>query len=319
MRAIVTGGAGFIGSHLVDALLDRGFEVMAIDDLSSGRRENVAPQAEFVALDIRDRRAVFEVFKAFRPDFVFHQAAQASVSVSVREPYLDAEVNLMGGLNVLEAAREAGVQRFVFASTGGAIYGEVPEEERATEDWPARPKSPYAADKAGFEYHLEAFWQNFQLPYTSLRYANVYGPRQNPHGEAGVVAIFSHRLLRGEPVVLFAREEVGDSGGVRDYIHVSDVVAANLLVIDRGLDGVYNVGTGEGHTTEEVLWTIAQVLEVKPEIRFAPPRPGDLQRSVLDAAKLERVGWRPRLSFEEGMRQTALWFQAQVLERPRDS
>jgi len=273
MRAIVTGGAGFIGSHLTDALIERGDEVLVLDDLSSGSRENLNPKADFLDLDLRDREGVFRAFRAFAPELVFHQAAQASVSVSVREPYFDAEVNLMGGLNALEAAREVGARRFVFASTGGAIYGEVPEGEKAREDWPPRPKSPYAASKASFEYYLEVFRQNYGLAYTSLRYGNVYGPRQNPHGEAGVVAIFATRRWKGEPCVLFAGEEVGDAGGVRDYVHVADVVAANLLAADRDLDGVYNVGTGEGHTTEEVLRAIAAALGVEPEVRFAPRAP----------------------------------------------
>ncbi len=314
MRAIVTGGAGFIGSHLVDALVERGDEVLVLDDLSSGSEANLNPKAEFRKLDIRDREGVFEAFRAFSPELVFHQAAQASVSVSVRKPYLDAGVNLMGGLNVLEAAKEVGVRHFVFASTGGAIYGEVPEGERASEDWPPRPKSPYAASKAGFEHYLEVFRAEFGLSYASLRYGNVYGPRQNPHGEAGVVAIFATRILKGEPCVLFAGETLGDAGGIRDYVHVADVVAANLLAADKGLTGVYNVGTGEGHTTEEVLWTIARALGAEPEVNYAERRPGDLYRSVLDPKKLMAEGWRPSRTFEEGIAETALAFREAFLE-----
>ncbi len=314
MRAIVTGGAGFIGSHLVDALVERGDEVLVLDDLSTGSEANLNPKAEFRKLDIRDREGVFEAFRAFSPELVFHQAAQASVSVSVREPYLDAGVNLMGGLNVLEAAKEVGVRHFVFASTGGAIYGEVPEGERASEDWTPRPKSPYAASKAGFEYYLEVFKEEFGLPYASLRYGNVYGPRQNPHGEAGVVAIFATRILKGEPCVLFAGETLGDAGGIRDYVHVADVVAANLLAAEKGLTGVYNVGTGEGHTTEEVLWAIARALGAEPEVKYAERRPGDLYRSVLDPKKLMAEGWRPARPFEEGIAETALAFREAFLE-----
>ncbi len=314
MRAIVTGGAGFIGSHLVDALVERGDEVLVLDDLSTGSEANLNPKAEFRKLDIRDREGVFEAFRAFSPELVFHQAAQASVSVSVRKPYFDAEVNLMGGLNVLEAAKEVGVRHFVFASTGGAIYGEVPEGERASEDRPPRPKSPYAASKAGFEYYLEVFKEEFGLPYASLRYGNVYGPRQNPHGEAGVVAIFATRILKGEPCVLFAGETLGDAGGIRDYVHVADVVAANLLAAEKGLSGVYNVGTGEGHTTEEVLWTIARALGAEPKVNYAERRPGDLYRSVLDPKKLVAEGWRPSRTFEEGIAETALAFREAFLE-----
>ena len=313
MRAIVTGGAGFIGSHLVDALIERGDEVLVIDDLSTGSEANLNPKAEFQKLDIRDREGVFRAFGEFSPELVFHQAAQASVSVSVKEPAYDAAVNLLGGLNVLEAARDAGVHHFVFASTGGAIYGEVPEGERASEDWPPRPKSPYAASKAGFEHYLEVFQEEFGLPYTALRYGNVYGPRQNPHGEAGVVAIFATRILKGEPVVIFAGETLGDAGGIRDYIHVADVVAANLLAAEKGLTGVYNVGTGEGHTTEEVLWAIAGALEAEPEVKYAERRPGDLYRSVLDPAKLTREGWRVTRSFDEGIAETARAFREAFL------
>ena len=312
-RTIVTGGAGFIGSHLVDALIERGDEVLVLDDLSTGSEANLNPKAEFRKLDLRDREGVFRAFRAFSPELVFHQAAQASVSVSVREPAYDAEVNLMGGLYVLEAAREVGVRHFVFASTGGAIYGEVPEGERASEDWPPRPKSPYAASKAGFEYYLEVFKAEFGLPYTSLRYGNVYGPRQNPHGEAGVVAIFATRILRGEPVVVFAGETLGDAGGIRDYIHVADVVSANLLAADRGLVGVYNVGTGEGHTTEEVLWAIAGALDAEPEVKYAERRPGDLYRSVLDPGKLAKEGWRVTRPFDKGIAETALAFREAFL------
>ena len=312
MRAIVTGGAGFIGSHIAEALIRDGYEVLILDDLSSGQKANVPEGAALVPLDIRERDGVMRVFEEFRPEVVSHQAAQASVSVSVARPLFDAEVNVLGGLNVLEAAREVGVRHFLFASTGGAIYGEVPEGERASEDWPARPKSPYAASKAGFEFYLAAYQQNHGLAYTALRYGNVYGPRQNPHGEAGVVAIFSTRLLKGEPVVLFARSEPGDPGGVRDYIHVDDVVAAHQLALKKGLVGVYNVGTGEGHTTEEVLRTLAAALGVEPKVRFAPPRPGDLEVSVLDPAKLMGEGWRPRVPFAEGLAETAEWFRLQL-------
>jgi len=313
MRAIVTGGAGFVGSHLVDALIEKGYAVLVLDDLSTGSEANLNPKAEFRKLDIRNREGVFRAFQEFSPDLVFHQAAQASVSKSVREPAYDAGVNLMGGLNVLEAARDAGVRHFVFASTGGAIYGEVPEGKRANENWPPRPKSPYAASKAGFEHYLEVFKEEFGLPYTSLRYGNVYGPRQNPHGEAGVVAIFATRILKGEPVVVFAGEAVGDSGGVRDYVHVKDVVGANLLAAEKGLTGVYNVGTGEGHTTEEVLWAIARALDAEPEVKYAERRPGDLYRSVLDPTKLEGEGWRATKPFEEGMAETARAFREAFL------
>src|SRR5690606_27160174 len=233
MRALVTGGAGFIGSHLVDALVARGARVAVLDNLATGRGDNVPDGVELMPVDLRDAARVYEAVAAFRPTHIFHQAAQASVKVSVDDPAADAAINIVGGLHLLDAARRAGVERVVFASTGGAIYGEVPEGERAREDWPLRPKSPYGASKAAFEQYLEVYRQNFGLPYTVLRYANVYGPRQDPFGEAGVVAIFTGRLLKGQPVQLFARREPGDDGCVRDYVWVGDVVQANLLAVER--------------------------------------------------------------------------------------
>ena len=309
MRTLVTGGAGFIGSHIAEALLSEGHEVAVLDNLSSGKRENLPGGVELFVRDVRDREAVFDVFESFRPTHVSHQAAQISVSQSVKDPYFDAETNVLGGLNVLDAAVRGGVKHFVFASTGGAIYGEVPEGQRATEEWPARPASPYAAAKASFEYYLSVYRQQFGLSYTVLRYGNVYGPRQDPHGEAGVVAIFSQRLLRGEPVRVYARERRGDEGGVRDYIHVADVVAANMLALKQAVSGVFNVGTGTGHSTAEVLDAVSAALGVAPVVEHYGVRPGDLQRSVLDPGKLEKLGWQANVDFTNGIAETALWFK----------
>ena len=311
MRALVTGGAGFIGSHVVDALLARGAQVAVLDNLSTGRREHVPSGAVFMEVDLRDKGAVERAVAEFRPTHILHQAAQASVKVSVDEPATDAAVNVLGGLYLLDAARRVGVQRVVFASTGGAIYGEVPEGQAADETWPPKPKSPYGASKAAFEQYLEVYRQNFGLPYTVLRYANVYGPRQDPYGEAGVVAIFTGRLLKGEPVTLFARREPGDDGCVRDYVWVGDVVQANLLAVERGLDGCYNVGTGIGSTTRQVLAAIEAAVGVEAHVKPAPPRPGDLERSVIDASKLARAGWSATVTLEEGIRRTVAWFRSQ--------
>jgi UDP-glucose 4-epimerase len=211
-------------------------------------------------------------------------------------------------MNLLEACRRHGVEKLVFASTGGAIYGEVPEGEAAEETWPPRPKSPYAASKAAFEHYLSAYGQNYGLKWVSLRYGNVYGPRQDPHGEAGVVAIFAERVLKGEPVTLYARRTPGDEGCVRDYVYVGDVAEAHTLAL-KGLEGVYNVGTGEGHTTLEVLKAVAEAALKTPEVRHAPPRPGDLERSVLSPLKLMAHGWRPRVGFREGIRLTVEHFR----------
>jgi UDP-glucose 4-epimerase len=310
MRVLVTGGAGFIGSHIVEDLLRRGLEVAVLDNFSTGKRENLPAGVRLYPVDLRDREGVFRAFQDFRPTHVSHQAAQASVKVSVEDPVLDFSVNLLGGLHLLEAARAFGVEKVLFASTGGALYGEVPEGQGATEDWPPRPKSPYAASKASFEHYLSAYGQNYGLKWVSLRYGNVYGPRQDPHGEAGVVAIFIGRLLEGKPVTLYARRAPGDEGCVRDYVYVGDVVEAHALAL--GLEGVYNVGTGEGRTTREVLLAVAQALGKAPEeveVHPAPPRPGDLERSVLSPLRLMEKGWRPRVGFEEGVAWTAAWFK----------
>jgi len=308
MRVLVTGGAGFIGSHIVESLLEEGLEVAVLDNLSTGKRENVPKGVYFYKVDLRDREGLERVFREFRPTHVSHQAAQASVKVSVENPVLDFEVNLLGGLNLLEAMRKWGAEKLVFASTGGAIYGEVPEGEAAEETWPPRPKSPYAASKAAFEHYLSAYGQNYGLRWVSLRYGNVYGPRQDPHGEAGVVAIFAERVLKGEPVTLYARRTPGDEGCVRDYIFVKDVVRAHNLAL-KSLEGVYNVGTGEGHTTQEVLQAVAEAAGKTSAVNPAPPRPGDLERSVLSPAKLLAHGWRPEVGFAEGIRLTVEYFR----------
>lgn len=309
MRALVTGGAGFIGSHLTEALRSRGAAVAALDDLSSGRRDNLPEDVPLFVVDIRDRDEVFRAVREFRPTHVFHQAAQASVKVSVDDPVADADVNIIGGLHVLDASRDAGVERFVFASTGGALYGEVPEGEAASEQWPAAPKSPYGAGKAAFETYLDVYRQNFGLPYTVLRYANVYGPRQDPFGEAGVVAIFVDRLLQGEHVSLFARRRAGDDGCVRDYVVVDDVVAANVMAAVKGLDGFFNVGTGVGTTTRQLLNAAAAAVGVEAAVTPGPPRAGDLERSVLDAGKLRAAGWPQPVPLSVGLQRTVDWFK----------
>lgn len=304
-RLLVTGGAGFIGSHVVEAALESGWAVAALDDLSTGRRENLPPGVPLYEVDVRDASGVQAAVAEFRPTVISHQAAQASVSVSIREPVLDAEVNIIGGLQVLRAARAQGVERVVFASTGGAIYGEVPQGA-ADEAAPARPYSPYATSKLAFEQYLETFRQQFGLEYVSLRYANVYGPRQNPHGEAGVVAIFTDRLLAGQPLGINAMDEAGDDGCVRDYVYVGDVARANLAAARGETPRLLNVGTGVGTTTRELAAHLAAALGREPEISAAPPRTGDLKRSVLDGTLYRRVLGQP-LGLMEGLGETARW------------
>jgi UDP-glucose 4-epimerase len=301
MRVLVTGGAGFIGSHVVDALAARGHTVTALDDLSNGKREHVPTGVPLEVADVRDARALADVFAKARPEVVVHQAAQVSVKRSVDDPLGDADVNVIGGIQVIRAAVAAGVGRLVFASTGGAIYGELRDANPADETREPRPESPYAAAKASFELYLRVFQRTAGLRHTILRYSNVYGPRQDPHGEAGVVAIFLTRLRAGAPLTLFGRRAAGDDGCVRDYIYVADVAAANVLAVEAGLDGIYNVASGETHTTRQVADALARALEARATVQAAPPRPGDVEVSRLDAARLRACGWHPKVTFNEGV------------------
>lgn len=306
MKILVTGGAGFIGSHVIQALLSLGHEVSALDNLSSGKRENLPSSVRLYEVDLRDREGTAKAIADFRPDAVSHQAAQASVSVSVRDPRLDAEVNVIGGINLLDACTASGskVERIVFASTGGAIYGEVPEGKRADESTAPCPASPYAIHKLTFEQLLSVYQTHRGLNATVLRYANVYGPRQDPHGEAGVVAIFFNSVLAGRPIRVNARRTNGDEGCFRDYVFVSDVARLNALGITGQLkEKVVNAGTGVVITTQQLAQSILKVTGKEVPIEFGPPRAGDLERSVLDSKLCEKyLG--PMVNLDQGMRAT---------------
>ncbi|HEX9618973.1 MAG TPA: NAD-dependent epimerase/dehydratase family protein, partial [Polyangiaceae bacterium] len=291
MRVLVTGGAGFIGSHVVEQSLAQGWEVSVIDNLSTGRRHNLPHDAHLYEVDLRDRDATLRAVRDFRPEHVSHQAAQPSVAVSVREPRLDADVNVMGGLNLLDACTAPGVNvpGLVFASTGGAIYGEVAGGHRAAEGEPPNPLSPYAIHKLAFERLLEVYRLHRGLGFTALRYSNVYGPRQDAHGEAGVIAIFLRRALEGKPLTINARQSAGDDGCVRDYVYVSDVARANVLALKGEIhESVVNVATGIGTTTRDLGRRILAVTGCDVELEPAAKRPGDLGRSVLDPSLTER-------------------------------
>lgn len=306
VKILVTGGAGFIGSHIVEALLAQGHEVAVLDNLSSGKRENVPAKVRLYEVDLRDRDATFKAMADFRPNAVSHQAAQASVSVSMREPKLDAEVNVIGGINLLDACTASGaaVERFVFASTGGAIYGEVAPGTRASEGTQPRPASPYAIHKLTLEHLLSVYHARDALNVTTLRYANVYGPRQDPHGEAGVVAIFFNAILEGRKIRVNARAEAGDSGCLRDYIFVSDVARLNVLGITGGLrDSVVNAGTGKETDTRTLAEMIMRVTGRNVDVEYGAVRAGDLQRSVLDPRLTEQyLG--SLVGLDQGMRST---------------
>jgi|HubBroStandDraft_3_1064219.scaffolds.fasta_scaffold25548_4 UDP-glucose 4-epimerase len=299
----ITGGAGFIGSHLAAAFLAAGSRVLIVDDLSSGRRENVPAGTELFVLDIRSREAA-ELIAGSGAEVLVHHAAQMDVRRSVEDPVFDAQVNVVGSLNLFEAARRGGVRQVLFASTGGAIYGEQ-EQFPAAEEHPARPLSPYGVAKLAVERYLFFYHAVYGLDAVCLRYANVYGERQNPHGEAGVVAIFLDRLLAGQPPTIN-----GAGLQTRDYVHVSDVVRANLAAV--GLSGfhVFNVGTGVETSVVELYRELARAVGSRLEARHGPAKPGEQQRSVIDSGRLRReLGVPPPIPLAAGLPRTANWFR----------
>jgi len=303
-RVLVTGGAGFIGSHVADAYLARGHQVWVVDNLSSGKPENVPPDAHFVEMDIRDEE-VRDLFRDIRFDLVNHHAAQIDVRTSVADPQYDAQVNLLGLLNLLEGAREVGTARFVFVSSGGVVYGE-PDIFPTPETAPKLPLSPYGVTKLTGEFYLNYYKRIHGLEYVAVRYGNVFGPRQDPHGEAGVVAIFSSRLLAGEALTVF-----GDGDQTRDYTFVGDIVAANMVVSEAdlqeggGLDGVaFNVGAGVGVSVNLLADTLEGVAGLQPGRNYEAARPGELRHSCLETKRLQALGWACQWTLEEGLQET---------------
>jgi UDP-glucose 4-epimerase len=302
MKVLITGGAGFIGSHLADAHLARGDQVVIVDSLAGGRREFVPGAATFHHLDVRDP-GLREIFARERPQVVNHHAAQVSVSASVRDPQFDAEVNVLGTLRVVALAVEFGAAHFIFSSTGGALYGE-PKRLPADESTPVRPLSPYGAAKFAAEGYIGLYGRTHGLRACLLRYANVYGPRQDPHGEAGVVAIFARALLDGRPATIF-----GDGEQTRDFVYVDDVVRANLLAADRRAEGAVNIGTGRGTTVNTIYRQVARRAGSSTPPRYGPPRPGDVRHITLAADAAHRVlGWTPAMPVEAGLAATVEWF-----------
>ncbi len=303
-RVLVTGGAGFVGSHTADAHIARGDRVWVIDDLSSGRLSNVPADAEFVRMDIADPRAR-ELIRDVGFDLINHHAAQIDVRVSVADPVADAAVNIAGLLNILEGARAAGTRRVVFVSSGGVVYGE-PDAHPTPESAAKRPLSPYGVSKLAGEYYLGYYRAVHGLEYVALRYGNVYGPRQDPSGEAGVVAIFSNRLIEREPLIIY-----GDGEQTRDYIHVEDVARANLVAADMpledgdGLDArAYNVGTEVATSVNTLAAILEEAAGVRPGRAHRAARPGELRRSVLATGRLRAMGWSPGHSLADGLART---------------
>jgi UDP-glucose 4-epimerase len=303
LNILVTGGAGFIGSHVADAYLAAGHRVTVLDWEASKKKVNVPRGADVAEFDINDPR-VPELFERARFDVVNHHAAQMSVPVSIKDPILDATTNLLGTLRLLQACTATGVRKFIFASSGGTVYGAT-DRLPATEDLPFDATSPYGVSKIAAELYLRTWAVNHGLDWTALRYANVYGPRQDAHGESGVVAIFIERMLDGREVVIN-----GDGEYLRDYVYVGDVARANLLALDRASRHALNVGTGVMTSVNELFRKVRAAVGSSMPERHGPPRPGDVRKSCLDVSRAARVlGWKPEVGLDEGLRLTVEWFR----------
>ncbi len=342
ITVLVTGGAGFIGSHIVDLLIKNNYEVVIIDDLSSGREENINQKARFYKLNISDKKELTEIFKQEKPDYIFHEAAQISVSFSVRDPLFDAQTNILGSLNLLQCCLlDQQVKGIVFASSGGTIYGE-PEHFPITEDYPFRPQSPYGISKVAVEHYLDFYQKNYNLPYVALRYGNVYGPRQDPYGEAGVIAIFIEKMLKGEIPTIN-----GDGEYIRDYIYVEDIAQANLLALQNMVKlskdirevqktkekekeaktetetkvkpepeiklNSFNLGTGRGVSVNEIFSLLKEIIKFPHPAHYGPPRAGDLRKNILNCRLISEVlGWQPQFDFPRGLEKTVNWFKEKI-------
>jgi len=315
MKILVTGGAGFIGSNVVDGYIEEGHSIVVVDNLFTGKRGNLHPEATFYEVDIRSPR-INEIIEKERPEVINHHAAQISVPASVEDPLFDADVNIKGLINILEASRKNGVRKVVFISSGGAIYGEA-DQYPTPENYSPKPLSPYAITKLASEYYLHYYHCQWGLNYTVLRYSNIYGPRQIPHGEAGVVAIFMSGLMKNQSCTLYHFPDE-PSGMIRDYCFVGDVVKANLLALDQGQNDTFNIGTGKETNTLDLFRTIFdEVKKVKtdldeklrePQREFA--RPGDITKSCLVVEKASTgLGWRPETSLAQGIKATLEWYR----------
>ena len=338
---LVTGGAGFIGSHIVDLLIESNYKVVIVDDLSSGREENINKKARFYKLNITNQKGLTEVFEQEKPDYVCHEAAQISVSFSVREPLFDAQINILGSLNLLQCCVNHQIKGIVFASSGGTVYGE-PEHFPISEDYPFSPQSPYGISKVTVEHYLNFYQKNYRLPYVALRYGNVYGPRQDPYGEAGVIAIFIEKMLKGKIPTIN-----GDGEYIRDYIYVKDVAQANLLALQNMVKlsevtqkkekeknkeeqkepeakskaesetkfkfNGFNLGTGRGISVNEIFYLLKEIINFPHLANYGPPREGDLRKNILNCCLIKKVlGWQPKFDFSNGLEKTVCWFKENI-------
>ncbi|CEH27617.1 UDP-glucose 4-epimerase [Aneurinibacillus migulanus] len=302
MKVLVTGGAGFIGSHIVDQALEAGYEVCIVDDLSTGKRGQVNPQASFYEMDI-ESPDIERVFQAERPDFVIHQAAQSSVPVSVQNPVHDAKINIVGTINLLEVARKHGVRKVVYASSA-AVYGE-PQYMGIDEVHPKQPLSPYGISKYVPEFYLNAYHHLYGLNYTAFRYANVFGERQDPKGEGGVVSIFVDRALAEEELTVF-----GDGQQTRDFVYVKDVARANIMALTSGDNEIFNISTNEKTSINQLIALMNDALGTELKVRYDAPREGDILHSYLDNANaIEKLGWTPRYSLRQGLEKTLHFYR----------
>ncbi len=306
MKVLVTGGAGFIGSHIVDQLLAANHEVAVVDSLWSeggGKQSNLNPQANFYHADITDDAALAQIFDEVKPEIVSHQAAQASVAISTKNPQLDARFNVIGLLNVLTHCTRVGVKKVIFASSG-ATYG-TPVRLPVDEEVPQHPEAPYGITKMVAEYYLRYWHETNDLNFTALRYGNVYGPRQDPNGEAGVIAIFAKRFLNHEGVRID-----WDGEQRKDYVYVEDVARANMLALEHGNNEIFCIGAGNPVSVNEIYNILTSITDYKPEITHAPKRPGDIYLSYFNYSKAERIlGWKPQMSFEDGVKATVDFFR----------
>jgi UDP-glucose 4-epimerase len=302
-KCLFTGGAGFIGSHLVDKLIEQNYEVAVIDNLSTGKKENINPKAKFYKIDVQDSK-ISEVFIKEKPDFVFHYAAQIDVRKSVENPIESAKTNILGSLNVLENCKNFGIKKIIFASTGGAIYGEA-EIIPTPEDYPPQPVSPYGIEKLIVEHYLDFYKREYNLEYLIFRFANVYGPRQNSKGEAGVIAIFCAKLLDEEQPVIN-----GDGKQTRDFVFVDDVIRANILGIEKNESGVFNIGTAQETDINTIFNIINKSFGSKYKETHAPGKKGEQKRSCLDFNKAKEIlGWQPSCTLSAGIKPTTTWFK----------
>lgn len=309
MKLLVTGGAGFIGSHLVDKLIDLEHEVAVVDNLKTGKKENVNPKASFFEVDIIDKENLGKVFNDFKPEIVFHLAAQNEVPYSMDHPFEDARVNILGTMNVLESSKVVGVKKIIYSNTGGAFYGDVEKGDLPIKEDQIinKPTSFYGVSKLSAEYYLKLFSNLYEIIGISLRYSNVYGPRQQGNKEAGVVAIFTQNLLKGKKPVVF-----GDGTNTRDYIFVSDVVDANIKALDFNQTNYFNISTGVRTSVMEVFYAIEENLKSGLQPELAPPRKGDPSHNSLDPKKAKDIlNWEPKVGFKEGIKKTTDYYKAE--------